>query len=313
MAQRDRDDELYGLDLQKLATVPPRPGFERAALALLPEGSQARWNAGAPPQVALPGGPWRRYRHDGQTHASTSDPREAWELLYSRGVIDRALFEELPSRCVARCSQCGSRRSSVRCDRCRGALWTPSGGPASVLAALWIASAAAELRAAEQLVAECYARLRPWGFRGIVPTLYWSFEAVGGQPNNADRVAIRDLGLVSWRSVDEEEGYALLDRTRRAMRGGAAMPIPRGHRPWIVEDVGDMLLYDLAARQGLVSKDNPAYAIPVHRSVVGVAFAAHPNPFEPLVRVNTLGFYVDTLDESRAVIVGLYDDGRPSA
>ncbi len=313
MAQRGRDDELYGLDVRRFAMAPRRPGFERAALALLPEGSQARCNADDSPQIALAGGPWLRAGHAVEAHASTRDPREAWELLYARGVIDRALFEELPSRCVARCAQCGSRRSSVRCDRCLGTLWTPSGGPSSVLAALSMASAAEELRAAEQLVAECYARLRPWGFRGALPTVYWSFEALGGQPNSADRGAIRELALVSWRSVDEEEGFVLLDSTRRAMRGGAAMPIPRGHRPWIVEDVGDMLLYDLAARHGLLSRDRPSYAIPVQRSVVGLAFAAHPNPFEPLVRVNTLGFYVDTLGESRVVLVGLLDDGRPTA
>jgi hypothetical protein len=186
MAQRVRDDELYGLDALRLATPPPRAAFERAALALLPEGSKARCLPGEGPQVALPGGPWFRYGTDGRSHSNIRDPREAWEVLFARGVIDAP---------------------------------------------------------------------------------------------------------------------------RQAMRGGPSKPSPLGHRYWVQQDVGHMGIYDLAARQGRTSKDNDRYAIPVHPSVVGLSFAAHPNPFEPLVRASSLGFYVDTLGPSRSVIVGLLADG----
>jgi hypothetical protein len=312
MASHTRDDELYTLDLPRLAFVPHRPGFERAVLALLPEGSRARYIPGECAYVALPGGAFFRYGHDDKLHATTSDPREAWELLFSHGVIDERLFEELPSRLVTRCPQCASRRSSVYCARCQRALWTRTDGIPSVEAALWMASAAAELRAAEQLVVECYERLRAWGFRGEIPTVRWSFEGPAALPQSQERAAITQLEMISWRTVGEVEGYPLVDGPRKAMRGALTNPVPRGHRLWVQRDFGNMQLYDRAARTELVSRDDPAYAIAVEPSVLRIPFADHPNPFEPLVRLNTLGFYADTLDEHRAVIVALGPDSPPS-
>lgn len=308
MPPRARDDELYSLDLHRLAFAPHRPGFERAVLALLPDGSRAQYALGSVRYVALPGGAWFRYGHDGVLHTTTSDPREAWELLFARGVIDERLFRELPSRFVARCSQCASRRSSIRCDRCQRALWTRLDAIPSVEAALSMASAAAELRAAEQLVAECYERLRPWGFRGEIPTVSWSFDRVSALPSSQERAALTQLEMISWRTVGDVDGYAIVHAAEQTMRRRPSNPVPSGHFRWVHTTFANMQLYDLAARSDRVSRDDPAFAVAVDRRLLRIAFAEHGNPFEPLVRLATLGFYADTLDEERAVIVALGAD-----
>lgn len=224
--------------------------------------------------------------------AGISDPREAWEVLATRGLV-RDDARPAPHRDFA------PQPSDVLVLTPTGvASWRPQPTPTTVRAAVAIASDPAGIATAEALVCEVRQRLEPWGVprpRGI----RWRIEERPWGGMAADRP-----WMPSWPAVHR---FGDPDAVGQQLPGEFWRRWPLNTR-----SLGRRFAQDLAAhaewrrlvaRGARVTPTCAAVPVTPGASVVGMAFAALPDPFEPLLAVWGLGYAVDAIAEEVVVLV----------